>query len=359
MHDNDATDQLEQQITQAIADKQAFNIRAGGSKDFIGRITDLPVIDVSQHRGVVAYEPTELVLTARAGTPLNEIADTLAEHGQKLAFEPPVYNGNATLGGTVAAAVAGPARPYLGGVRDHVLGCRVINGHGHVLRFGGEVMKNVAGYDVTRLMTGAMGTLGLLLDISLKVVPIAEQEVTLQQELDLHTALPRLQQLAGESPLVSASAWYNGAVYIRLAGVSAAVESAVKTFGGEQIDSNLWSQLNNQQHAFFEQQVEQQTPLWRISVPPLTPELDVAGTTLYDWAGTQRWCFTEQEAENIRAAASAAGGHAQLFKAQDNLKRSVGAFHPQTSEIMNLHRNIKNEFDPHSLFNPGRLYDGV
>ena len=355
MHNNDATDQLEQQVRQAIADKQAVNIRAGGSKDFIGSMADLPVIDVSQHRGVVFYEPTELVLTARAGTPLCEITDTLAEHGQKLAFEPPLYNDNATLGGTVAAAACGPARPYLGGVRDHVLGCRLINGHGHVLRFGGEVMKNVAGYDITRLMTGAMGTLGLLLDISLKVVPIAEQEVTLQQELDLHTALPRLQQLASESPLVSASAWHNGTVYIRLAGVTAAVESAVKMFGGEQTDSDFWSLLNNQQHAFF----EQQAPLWRISVPPLTPALDIAGSTLYDWTGTQRWCFTEHDARNIRNIASAAGGHAQLFKAEDNLKRRVGAFHPQTNEIMKLHHNIKREFDPHSLFNPGRLYDGV
>lgn len=356
MQDNDATELLEQQVKKAIAEKQPFNIRAGGSKDFIGVVADtVPTVDVSAHSGVVAYEPTELVITARTGTLINTIKSTLAEHGQMLAFEPPLYTADATIGGTVAAAVSGPSRPYLGGVRDHVLGCRLINGQGHLLKFGGEVMKNVAGYDVTRLMTGAMGTLGLLMDVSLKVVPIAEHEVTLRQELDIHSALTRMQQLAGESPLITAAAWHDGALHIRLAGVENAVSVAASTFGGEKIEANFWSELNNHQHAFF----DDDTPLWRLSVPPLTPELDINGTTLYDWAGMQRWCFSDESAEKIRATAVAAGGHAQLYKADDKLKLSAGTFHPPSNEIMTLHKNIKNEFDPLGLFNPGRLYAAI
>ncbi len=355
MHNHDATDEIQQQVVQAVADKQPVNIRAGGSKDFIGTINDAAVLDISAHQGVVAYEPTELVITARTGTPLINIDNTLAEHSQMLAFEPPQYSPNATIGGTVATAIAGPARPYLGGVRDHVLGCRLINGYGHSLRFGGEVMKNVAGYDVTRLMTGAMGTLGVLLDVSLKVVPMAEQQITLRQELDIHSALPRMQQLAGESPLVTASAWHEGSLYIRLAGVKTAVDAAVSSIGGEVTDSGFWNQLNNQTMDFF----SSSAPLWRISVPPLTPQLDIDGPCLYDWAGMQRWLYSEADAGQVREIAARVNGHAQLFKADPTLVQQVGAFHPQTDEIMALHKNIKNEFDPNNLFNPGRLYGGI
>ena len=176
----------------------------------------------------------------------------------------------------------------------------------------------------------------------------------MQQELDIHSALQRMQQLAGESPLVTASAWHEGSLYVRLAGVKTAVEASTRSIGGETCESSIWSDLNNQKLSFF----SNSSPLWRISVPPLTAELDIDGTCLYDWAGMQRWLYSKEDAGKIRETAEQAGGHAQLFKAEATLKQQLGAFHPQTDEIMALHKNIKNEFDPHKLFNPGRLYGG-
>ncbi|MEM7259054.1 MAG: glycolate oxidase subunit GlcE [Pseudomonadota bacterium] len=351
MQNQDQTDAIQQRIATAITNKQPLNIIGGNSKSFLGNPTNADELDVSGHCGIVTYEPTELVITARAGTPISDINNALAEHGQMLAFEPPHFNHKATIGGTVAAALSGPGRIYLGGVRDHVLGCRIINGKGESLRFGGEVMKNVAGYDVTRLMTGAMGTLGVLMDISLKVIPIAETTQTISMAIDLHEGLQRLQQLASDSPLVTASGWYNGTVSIRLAGVTPAVDAAIKQFGGNVTDSH-WDALREHTHDFF----NKSPPLWRLSVPPLTPELDLNGDCLYDWAGTQRWLYSDDDAQKIRAAATQYHGHATLYQGDDNLRQQAGTFQPPDTAIMKLHHNLKREFDPHGIFNPSRLY---
>lgn len=353
MQDHDNTEALQQNVKQAIENRQPVRIFAGNSKSFLGTGPAANPIDVSTHTGIVTYEPTELVITARAGTPLSAVNDELGRHGQMLAFEPPVFNGAATIGGTVASALSGPGRPYLGAVRDHVLGCRMINGQGQHLRFGGEVMKNVAGYDVTRLMTGSMGTLGLLLDLSLKVIPVAECTATVSIESDAYTAIKTMQSLAGKTPLVTASAWYEGKTSIRLAGVTSAVDAAISQLGGiVEEESGYWDSLKEQQHNFF----NNSRPLWRLSVPALTPELDLNGDILYEWAGTQRWLFSDEDPERIRSVATQHQGHATLFKGDDELKRRVGSFQPPDQAILNLHRRLKLEFDPHSIFNPGRLY---
>lgn len=351
--DKDCTDQLQERVAQASTDNQPQSIRGGGSKLFFGMPSAATELDVSQHSGIISYEPTELVVTARCGTTLESLNKVLAENGQMLPFEPPAFSPQATLGGTTACGLSGPARPYRGAIRDYVLGCRIINGKAQTLRFGGEVMKNVAGYDVTRLMTGAMGTLGVLLDTSLKVLPLPEHELTLVQQTDATSAIEKMQALAGDSIPVTASAFVNGKMFTRLSGAQSAVTATAKTLGGElSPDNNFWSQLREHQLDFFNNPL----PLWRISLPALTQELNLAGDCLYDWAGMQRWLYSDEDAQKIRSIAESAGGHAQLFKADDALKRDVGVFHPLQPAIMKLHKKIKHEFDPQGLFNPQRMY---
>ncbi len=351
--DNDLTDTLQQRVTEAVEKKQPLNLRGGASKEFIGFASTATTLDVSGHTGIVSYEPTELVITARGGTTLESLNATLTQHGQMLPFEPPAFSPAATLGGTIACALSGPARPYRGATRDYVLGCRVINGHAHALRFGGEVMKNVAGYDVTRLMTGAMGTLGLLLDTSLKVLPLPEQELTLITESTAAQAIEDMQSMAGLSQPVTASAFIDGRKYIRLSGANNAITAAAKTIGGEISSSQqVWSDLREHKLEFFNSDL----PLWRISVPPLTPELPLSGKCLYDWAGMQRWLFSTDDPTVIRSAVESNGGHATLYRASATLKNNAGVFQQPEASIMQLHKRIKDEFDPHGIFNPGRMY---
>jgi len=217
-------------------------------------------------------------------------------------------------------------------------------------------MKNVAGYDVTRMMTGSMGTLGLLLDVSLKVLPLPEAEVTLIQETDINTALKSMQSLAGQSLPVTAAAFNNGKMYIRLSGADSAVSASAGTMDGQVIDDqSFWQQVKEHQLDFFTNDL----PLWRLSLPPLTPDLDLTGQCLYDWAGMQRWLFSEDSPRDIRNAAEKAGGHAQLFKASDTLKAEAGTFHPLPDALMRLQKNLKTEFDPHDIFNPQRMYPNL
>lgn len=354
--DNDQTNQLQERIARASTDNQPLNIRGGGSKDFFGMPSEATELDVSQHSGIISYEPTELVITARSGTTLESLNKALAENGQMLPFEPPVFTPKATLGGTTACGLSGPSRPYKGAIRDYVLGCRVINGKAQTLRFGGEVMKNVAGYDVTRLMTGAMGTLGVLLDTSLKVLPRPEHELTLVHQTNVSSAIEKMQALAGNSIPVTASAYLGGKMMTRLSGAQNAVTATAKTLGGELApDNSFWSHLRDHQLDFFNSDL----PLWRISVPALTPELDLAGDCLYDWAGMQRWIFSNDDAQKIRSTVENVGGHAQLFKADDAIKKQAGVFHPPQPAIMQLHKKIKHEFDPQGLFNPQRMYSDI
>ena len=348
---NDRTAELQAELRAALADNRPLAIRGGGSKAFYGReVTGRP-LGVSGHSGVVSYEPTELVVTVRAGTRLAELEALLAEHGQRLAFEPPHFGEGATVGGMVATGLAGPRRPWGGAVRDAVLGARILNGVGEELRFGGEVMKNVAGYDLSRLMVGSLGVLGVLLDVSLKVLPVPAARTTRVLELGPGQALERLAEW-GRQPLPITGAVHSGGrLHVRLAGNASAVAEAGERIGGEELVDGgaFWADLREQRLAFF----TGETPLWRLSLPPAVMQPDLPGEWLIDWGGAQRWLRSDAWAGTIHAAAREAGGHAALFRGGD---RGGEVFAPLSTPLLRVHRNLKRALDPHGLFNPGRMY---
>jgi glycolate oxidase FAD binding subunit len=301
------------------------------------------------HCGIVDYQPTELVLTARAGTRLADIESVLAEQGQFLPFEPPHFSENATLGGAVASGLSGSIRPFTGSVRDFVLGCRLINGRGEILQFGGRVMKNVAGYDVSRLMVGAMGALGVLLEISIKVLPMFPDQCFLSQPREAGDALRLMQTLASQNLPLTGLAYDGENVYIRLAGATTSVQAARRKLGGEQHDPDrFWAVVNEQSHHFFDGDI----PLWRLSVPPATPVLDLPGKQMIDWSGGLRWLKTTEPAEKLYKLAARSRGHVRLFRGSE--KRP--GMQPLSPALLALHKRLKDSFDPHHIFNPGRLY---
>ena len=347
---------LQQHVLHAIKTRQALQIQGGGSKHFIGQPTDATLLDVSGHRGIVSYDPVELVITARAGTPLRELEQTLHEANQILPFEPPHFGWGATLGGTIACGLSGPARSFSGSARDYVLGVKVINGRGEILNFGGQVMKNVAGYDCSRLMAGAMGTLGVMLEISLKVLPKQAAEVTLINQTSLSLALKMMNHWAGKSLPLSAACYDGKNCYLRLSGARTAVKSARQLIGGEQhSDSNaFWQTIKEHQHPFF----QSSRPLWRLSLPAERPAIDLPGEWLIDWCGAQRWLLSDSSAEVIREQAQQAGGHATLFRRGAN-ETTTETFQRPTDGVMQLHRRLKQAFDPTGIFNPGRLFPNL
>lgn len=344
----DLTSQLETQVRDAFARAVPLRIVGGGTKAFLGSAVEGEPLDVTGHRGIVHYQPTELVITARAGTPLTEIEVALDEHKQILAFEPPHYGDAATLGGTIACGLAGPRRAYAGAARDFVLGMTLINGRGEVLHFGGEVMKNVAGYDVSRLMTGALGTLGVILDVSLKVLPRPAYELTLA--LPGVDAIAQMNRWAGRPLPVSATCAADETLYVRLSGAASAVESAHRQLGGEIVDdaADFWRRVREQRHHFF----AGAAPLWRLSLPPATPALALAGAWLLEWGGALRWLKSEADAATVRRAAEQAGGHAQLYRGGATVER----LHPLPPALLAVQRRVKQAFDPSGLFNRGRMY---
>jgi glycolate oxidase FAD binding subunit len=340
-------------IAAATANGGALCIGGGGTKEWYGNRSQGEPLSTLAYSGIVDYESTELVITARCGTPLNEIEAALAEHNQMFAFEPPHFGAGATIGGVVASGLSGPRRAAVGAVRDFVLGAVLMDGKGEVLHFGGQVMKNVAGYDVSRLLTGAMGTLGLLLEVSIKVLPRPPVETTLRFQMDQADAIRRLNEWGGQPLPISASAWQDGALLLRLSGANAAVTAAKKKLGGEELGAceNSWAELREQRSTFFKMHDAQ--PLWRLSLPSTTEPLVLPGEQLIEWGGAQRWLKTDAPASDIRAAAAQAGGHATLFRGGD---KQVDVFHPLTTTQAMLHRNLKTAFDPARIFNPGRLY---
>ncbi len=368
--------QLAETIREAAKQKRALCIRGGGSKDFYGGPLRGEAFAVDACRGIVDYEPTELVITARGGTPLAEIEAALRERGQMLAFEPPHFGplpsplaplprareGNvvpaspvdriATLGGCVAAGLSGPRRAYAGAVRDLVLGVRMLDGKGDDLRFGGQVMKNVAGFDVSRLMAGSLGTLGVILEVSLKVLPLPAAETTLRFEQTAAEAIALVNQWAGRPLPVSATCHQDKVLTVRLSGAATAIRAARRKLGGEEIADGaaFWQELREHELAFF----RQQKPLWRLSLKSTTPPLNLPGVQLIEWGGALRWLATDADAQTVRAAAACGGGHATLFRAHD---KSAGAFQPLPPALMTIHRNLKRTFDPAGIFNPGRIYD--
>ena len=348
---NDISELLQGEVNQAIEELQTLTIRAGGSKDFYGRAVSGKEINIAGHQGIISYDPTDLVIKARAGTALKTIQQTLAENNQMLAFEPPTFNGQATLGGTIACNFSGPRRAYSGAVRDYVLGTTIINGKAEILSFGGEVMKNVAGYDVSRLMAGAMGTLGVILDASIKVVPIPETEITLCQNLRLDEALEKLHLWAGSPLPVSASCFYQGTLYLRLSGAEKAVVAAQQKIGGEVLNGarQFWQSIKEQNHEFF----ETEHSLWRLSLASSSADLSLKGEILYEWGGALRWIKTDIPQEKFRVASDTLNGHASLFRSADERDE---VFQTLPRHLLKLHRNLKQAFDPHEIFNIGRMY---
>lgn len=351
---HEAIDALAARIRTAAAAREPLRIHGGDTKAFYGNAVAGTPLDVTVLRGPLAYEPTELVVTAPAGTPLADLDSRLAECGQMLAFEPPQFAAGATVGGCVAAGLAGPRRASAGtahgGVRDHVLGARLLDGRGRLLAFGGTVMKNVAGFDVARTLAGSLGILGVLVEVSLKVLPRPALETTLRFECDAAEASARVIAWSARPLPISATAWTGGELRVRLSGARAAVESACAQLGGVREDAaSWWSALRDQRLPFFDGSL----PLWRVSVPPVAPPLALAGAELVEWGGALRWLRTETHAAEVRARAAALGGHATLFRGGD---RAAGAFTPLAPAVAAIHRRLKAEFDPAGVLNPGRLY---
>jgi len=351
---NDRTAELSEAISAAASVKHSLQIVGGSSKLFYGREPEGEVLAVTNHTGIIDYDPAELVVTVRAGTRLSELAEVLRHERQMLPFEPPLFGALATIGGTVACGLSGPSRPYRGAVRDFVLGVGLINGRGEQLRFGGKVMKNVAGYDVSRLITGAMGTLGVILDVSLRVYPLPESEKTLCYECTEQQALKKMNEVSGR-PLPLTGACYNqGVLSLRLSGSVEGVSAAVDVLGGSQASDggSIWVALRDHTHPYF----RSEKPLWRLSLPSVAGSLDLAGETFIEWGGALRWLQSELSPDLIRASVEALGGHATLFRGGD---RSGSVFHPNSRALHELNVRLKRTFDPDGILNPGRLYPDI
>ena len=339
-----------ERVREHAARKQPLRIRGGGSKDFYGEAGEGDALDMAPYSGIVAYEPKELVLTVRAGTRLAEVESALAAERQMLPFEPPHFEGVPTIGGAVAAGLSGPRRPYAGAVRDFVLGTRIVNGKGEDLAFGGRVIKNVAGYDVSRLMTGALGTLGVITEISFKVLPRPAAETTLEFELDEAAATLNSNRWAGQPLPLSATAWRDGRLRVRLSGAASAIAAAKAKMGGVEVeDAGYWRDLRDHRLDFF----SQARPLWRVSLPQTAEPIRATGAQLIEWGGGLRWLSAELEPLSIRSTAERLGGHATLFRGGD---KRIGVFHPLKPALAKIHRRLKDAFDPAGILNPGRMY---
>ena len=357
-----ALDALVDRVRAARAAKSSLNIQGGGSKAWYGEAAQGAALDVRPLAGISSYEPSELVVTVRAGTKLADLEAALAEKGQCLPFEPPRFAPHGTVGGMVAAGLAGPARAAVDGVRDYVLGAKLLNGRAELLSFGGTVMKNVAGYDVSRLLAGAMGTLGLICEISLKVLPLPVASATLRFERDEAAAIRQLNTWGGQPLPINASAWWDGMLVLRLSGAAAAVQSAVQQLRGEAIEPTqaaaFWTGLRDQSDEYFVKAAAALAggaTLWRLSVAATTPPLALPGEQLIEWGGAQRWVVTSAPAARLREAAAQAGGHATAFRGQ----KAEGALAPLSPPLQRIHREMKTAFDPDRVFNPGRLYPGI
>jgi glycolate dehydrogenase FAD-binding subunit len=347
----DIVDQLAHAIREAAARRMPLRIRGGGTKDFYGGPLQGGLLETRAYCGIVDYDPTELVLVARAGTRLTEVDTLLDQNGQMLSFEPPHFGDAATLGGCIASGLSGPRRPYVGAVRDLVLGVRMLDGNGTDLRFGGQVMKNVAGYDVSRLMAGALGTLGMLLEISIKTLPLPRTALTLRREHDAAQAIELMNASAAKPLPITATCHLDNQLYLRLEGAEPAVRAAREKLGGEEIadGGEFWARVREQRLEFF----ESAPVLWRLSLKSTTAALPLAGRQLIEWNGAQRWLAVDADAAQVRAAAAQAGGHATLFRGGD---KRVGVFQPLAPALFRIHRRLKESFDPHGILNVGRLY---
>jgi len=361
---NPAVAAIVERVRDAHASGRALRIRGGGTKDFYGEAPTGDVLDAATLVGAADHEPTELVVTASAGMTLVDLEALLAEKGQCLAFEPPRFGPGSTVGGMVAAGLSGPSRAAAGSVRDHLLGVTLISGTGELMHFGGRVIKNVAGYDVSRLIAGSLGILGVIVEVSLKVLARAQAEATLRFDCKPGEALALLHGWGARPLPLDASAWWNGNLIVRLRGAGAAVAEAARTLGGETIPPAaavpFWESLRDHTDPFFvaadDAIVHQDATLWRLSLPQTAPLLGLAGDELIEWHGAQRWLATALPAAQVRDAAAAVGGHATAFRSRD---KSAGVFAPLTPPLRAIHERLKRSFDPKGILNPGRLYPGL
>ena len=327
---------FQERIREAAARRAPLNLRGGGTKDFYGNAPRGELLDTRGYAGIVEYEPTELVITARCGTSLSDVETLLEKNGQCLPFEPPHFGKGATLGGCVAAGLSGPRRASAGALRDFVLGVKLVDGRGELLGFGGQVMKNVAGYDVSRLVAGSLGMLGLIAEVSLKLAPRPQAETTLRLEAPQARALELMNRWAGQPLPVSATAWHDGELHVRLSGSEAGVRAAAAKIGGAEAPAP-WCAIREHMHPFF----AGPEPLWRLSLPSTSAEVD--GRQLIEWNGGLRWLRAMQKPHE----------KATLFRGGD---KSGGCFAPLEPLLARVHRELKAAFDPAGIFNPGRMY---
>lgn len=356
----DIISQYTNTISEATENKIPLLIRGGGSKDFYGNEFNGDThntLSTLSYAGIVDYDPTELVMTARAGTSLEELETKLRNENQMLGFEPPYFGHAATFGGCISSGLSGPRRAFVGAVRDFVLGVRMLDGRGNDLHFGGKVMKNVAGYDISRLMTGSMGTLGLLLEISVKVLPIPRTELTLRLQMNEAEAIKKMNLWAGKPLPISATCFYKNNLTLRLSGAESAVRSARTKLGGELISdgASFWNSIREQTHAFF----HSKNALWRLSIKSSAPPLILPGQQLIEWGGALRWLvcdnkeFDADDENLIRSKLLLVDGNATLFRSD---KKPESVFHPPKAQMIKIFQRIKEKFDPAGIFNPGRMY---
>jgi glycolate oxidase FAD binding subunit len=348
---SDIRHQIVDAVCSAHGRREALSIVGGGTKHFVGRKTNGRRLDVSEHSGVVDYAPGELVMIARGGTRIGEIEEILAREEQMLGFEPPHFANMATIAGTLASNLSGPRRPWCGSVRDGVLGVRLVNGRGEALRFGGQVMKNVAGFDVSRLQAGALGAFGIITEVSLRVLPRPEAARTLVHEVSVRDVVARMASFAAAPKPLTGAAWVDGALYLRLEGTEAAVAGTARQWGGAAYadGETFWRALREHRLAFF----DDDRPLWRFSIRPTAPLAPIRGPWLLDWAGAQRFVFGDFDRTRLEAIAEDAGGHVSLFRGGN---REGEVAHTLPGPMVELHKRLKSAFDPERILNPGRLY---
>lgn len=352
---NDDTERLVDKVRSSHGKSEPLRIRGSGSKFFFGRPIVGNVLDVSRHQGIVSYEPSEMVLTARAGTTLREITDTLSLSEQILGFEPPWFGDRATLGGTIACGLSGPRRPFFGAARDFVLGVKCITGTGEIMSFGGQVIKNVAGYDVSRLMVGAFGTLGVLSEMSIRVLPRFESETTQMLELDERSALDEMMRLSGLPIPISGLSYAGGVLRVRLSGSEQGLVSAQARVGGENdaAGAEYWYQLREQKLNFF----SRNQTLWRLSVPVTAPAMGLGEDCLIDWGGALRWVYSDRSNDQMFEFAGKMRGHAMIFHSEQQYAGERFSRLPDVTA--GIHARLKSSFDPAGILNAGIMYSEI
>lgn len=358
INQHDSKQEITSQVQDAFQLNKILNISAGNTKQFYGRAIDAETLSLAEHSGIIEYEPSELYITARSGTKLNDIERIIKAENQIIPCEPPHFGANATLGGMIASGLSGPRRATAGAIRDCMLGTEIINGKGENLKFGGKVMKNVAGYDVSRLMCGALGTLGVLMTATLRLLPEPETEQTIVLSCSAEEAIKKMNTWASTSMPISANYYDGKNLYLRLSGSSTAVQTCINNIGGDKTNDNnaFWNDVKEQTTDFFRMNV----PIWRISVAPNTAPIDISGACVMEWNGGLRWHATEENADSIRRKVEQVGGHATVFR-QVNIETSTieNVFHPLPQTSLNLHQKLKQVFDPAGILNPGKMYAGL